>query len=342
VNLLKNKLQRTAAVLGGALLGLGGVVAIAAPASAHAPSVDGSTDCIRDKSWTVDWSVGNDYQLDAKVDLTKTKVEVKSGHGEWKKVDGGLTGALADAATVVKPNTDRKPDEQVHGATTISTESVTDVRLSVVLVWTDGYTNDGEHRNGDPQTKTVHKPETCPTDNPSTPENPTPSSSAPSSPSTTTPSSPTPSETTPEIPIPTPSTSDEPVEPKEILEFTCDTLVIGLDNPVGGTTFTLKFKTSKGEERTTVIKPGEKKTETFSATEGFSLRVTVEVTIDGETYSDFTDIEYEKPADCEGSGGGLPVTGAAAGGIAGGAAGLLAIGAVLFVMARRRKVRFTA
>jgi hypothetical protein len=42
------------------------------------------------------------------------------------------------------------------------------------------------------------------------------------------------------------------------------------------------------------------------------------------------------------SGGGLPVTGAAAGSIAGGAALLLAIGGVLFVMARRRKVKFTA
>jgi hypothetical protein len=42
------------------------------------------------------------------------------------------------------------------------------------------------------------------------------------------------------------------------------------------------------------------------------------------------------------SGGGLPVTGAAAGGIAGGAAVLLVAGGVLFVMARRRKVKFTA
>jgi hypothetical protein len=47
----------------------------------------------------------------------------------------------------------------------------------------------------------------------------------------------------------------------------------------------------------------------------------------------------QNPAD---GGSGLPVTGAAAGGIAGGAAVLLAVGAVLFVMARRRKVKFTA
>jgi LPXTG-motif cell wall-anchored protein len=43
-----------------------------------------------------------------------------------------------------------------------------------------------------------------------------------------------------------------------------------------------------------------------------------------------------------GSGGGLPVTGAAAGTIAGVAALLLTAGMVLFAMSRRRKVKFTA
>jgi membrane anchored protein len=46
--------------------------------------------------------------------------------------------------------------------------------------------------------------------------------------------------------------------------------------------------------------------------------------------------------DATGSGGGLPVTGAAAGTIAGCAALLLIVGAVLFAMSRRRKVKFTA
>jgi hypothetical protein len=46
--------------------------------------------------------------------------------------------------------------------------------------------------------------------------------------------------------------------------------------------------------------------------------------------------------DTNGSGGGLPVTGAAAGTIAGCAALLLIVGAVLFAMSRRRKVKFTA
>jgi LPXTG-motif cell wall-anchored protein len=46
--------------------------------------------------------------------------------------------------------------------------------------------------------------------------------------------------------------------------------------------------------------------------------------------------------DSTGSGGGLPVTGAAAGTIAAAAALLLAVGAVLFAVSRRRKVKFTA
>jgi len=334
VNLLKNKLQRTAAVFGGALLGLGGVVAIAAPASAHAPSVNGSTDCIRDNSWTVDWAVGNDYGLDAHVDLEHTVVRVKhSGSGSWDTLKDGLSGALASADTVVAPFTSEKSAaEQVHGATIISDDTVTDVELEVVLVWTDSYTNIER-----PQRKSVEKPEKCE----QTPENPVPTTTSPSSPETTSPS-PTPTETTPDLPVPTPSTTDEPGDFTPIVEFDCTTLTIGMDNPADGLTWTMKFKTSKGEERTTVIKPGEKKTETFSATEGFSVRVTLEVTVDGEDYSDFVDIDYVQPDGCSGEGGGLPVTGAAAGGIAGGAAVLLAIGAVLFVMARRRKVRFTA
>jgi LPXTG-motif cell wall-anchored protein len=98
---------------------------------------------------------------------------------------------------------------------------------------------------------------------------------------------------------------------------------------------------SKGEKRTLTVKPGEKKSEKFSATPGFTLTITAEGVEGSET------IEYERPEDCDSSGGGagepeLPLTGAAAGGIAGGAALLLAAGAFLFVMARRRKVKFTA
>jgi LPXTG-motif cell wall-anchored protein len=130
-----------------------------------------------------------------------------------------------------------------------------------------------------------------------------------------------------------------PGEPTPILEQDCTTITIGLDNPANGKEITLKFKTSKGETRTTVIKAGQKKTEKFSAVPGFTVTVTAEGLDDGtET------IAYQKPADCDdsGSGGGLPVTGAAAGSIAGGAILLLAVGGALFFLSRRRKVKFTA
>jgi LPXTG-motif cell wall-anchored protein len=144
----------------------------------------------------------------------------------------------------------------------------------------------------------------------------------------------------PQPSTPPTTTPPAPGEPTPILEEDCTTITIGLDNPADGKTITLDFKTSKGETRTTVIKPGEKKTEKFSAVPGF----TVTVTPTGFEGHGAETIAYEKPADCDtaGSGGGLPVTGAAAGTIAGGAGLLLAIGAVLFVVSRRRKVKFTA
>lgn len=160
----------------------------------------------------------------------------------------------------------------------------------------------------------------------------TTASTPPSTPASTPPSTP------PAIP------SDLPGEPEPIYEADCDTLTIGLDNPVDGVKFTLKFKTSKGEQRTLVIKPGEKKSETFSATEGFEVDVTFTATVEGKDYSETTTVGYVQPDDCDssGDGGGLPLTGAAAGSIAGGAGALLAVGAGLFFMARRRKVKFTA
>ena len=108
--------------------------------------------------------------------------------------------------------------------------------------------------------------------------------------------------------------------------------------------FKLHLKTSKGEVRDLVVKPGEKKVETFSATPGFKVELTWEATVGKKTYSGTETLKYELPEGCDsqGEGGGLPLTGAAAGSIAGGAGVLLAVGAGLFFMARRRKVKFTA
>jgi hypothetical protein len=120
----------------------------------------------------------------------------------------------------------------------------------------------------------------------------------------------------------------------------CDSITIGLDNPAAGVSYKLHFTPSTGAERDLSIAPGEKKSETFDATTGFSVKVTVTATIGDQSYSETETIDYEKPSSC--SGGGLALTGAASSSIAGGAVVVLAAGWAVFYLARRRKVKFTA
>jgi hypothetical protein len=355
VNLLKTPLRRTTALVAGSFLGLAGAVALAAPASAHYPSASGSSPCVSNEGeWTVDWSIGNDYGQDA----TVSSITAKDSAG--KALD--INGEIVAPGKIVPPYSDKNGAAQIHGSSVVKGADAASIR--VVLLWTDGYTNDGQNRHAEPLKVTVNKPtEKCVTESPTptpsqTTSSPTPTPSETTSSPTPTPSettsptpsdtpttspTPTPTESTPTLPVPTPSTSDEPAEFTPIVEMDCTTITIGMDNPTDGIAWGMHFKTTKGEERDITIKPGEKKTEKFSATPGFKVTVTLTVTVDGQTYSDFTTIAYEKPDNCDnGEGGGLPVTGAAAGGIAGGAAVLLAVGAGLFFMARRRKVNFTA
>ena len=345
MNLLKTPLRRVTAVAAGSILGLAGAAAfVAAPASAHFPSVSGSSACATDGTWNIDWKFGNDFRTDAKV----AKIEIAPGD---VKVEGDI---VADG-TIIPANSSDHADKQVTGQSkgiALSTDSVT---VSVYLYWMkDGYTN------FKPAVATVNKPAECvkPTDSPSptpTTESPSPTPSDTVSPSTTpsdttspstTPSdttspSTTPSETT--SPTPTPSTTTTvppaiPGEPTPIVEMDCTSISLGLDNPANGVPITLTFKTSKGESRTTTWQPGDKKVEKFSAKPGFTITISSPGVTETET------VAYEQPDNCDnnGGGGGLPVTGAAAGGIAGGAALLLAAGGFLFFMARRRKVKFTA
>lgn len=141
----------------------------------------------------------------------------------------------------------------------------------------------------------------------------------------------------------TPEPADDcvkPGEPTGAFKSTCDELIFEIDNPEDGKTVTATFTPNKGEPQTLTVEPGMSGTVSFPAEEGLT------VTPSGEGIENPEPIAWEKPEDCTpGAGGGdpgLPVTGAAAGGIAAGAAVLLAIGGGLFVMARRRKLRFTA
>jgi hypothetical protein len=134
-------------------------------------------------------------------------------------------------------------------------------------------------------------------------------------------------------------------------EVSCDSILFGIDNSKGDEDITLALTPNKGKAVTLVAKPGETKTTEIKGQKG----LVVKASINGEAQKP-VNFDKEKPADCDtpstptptptestpGEGGGLPVTGPVAGSIAGGAAVLLIAGAVLFFLARRRKVKFTA
>ncbi|PYC75262.1 cell wall anchor protein [Micromonospora arborensis] len=141
----------------------------------------------------------------------------------------------------------------------------------------------------------------------------------------------------------TPEDCVKPGEPQAGFESTCDKLVFGFANPEDGKAFEVTLTPNKGEAQKRTVEPGKTVIVEFPASEGLT------VTPAAEGLDDTSPIAWEKPADCNaGQGGGdkdepaLPLTGAATGGIIAGAVVLLAAGAGLFVMARRRRVRFTA
>jgi hypothetical protein len=127
--------------------------------------------------------------------------------------------------------------------------------------------------------------------------------------------------------------------PTIIIENDCETVAITVENPEGVTPATAKI-TYGDKTETVTVAPGKSEKVSFSI--GDAEYATV----------DFPGLDVEPikatlgDADCDsGSGGGgpsLPVTGPVAGGIAGGAALLLIAGGVLFFLARRRKITFTA
>jgi hypothetical protein len=291
VNLLKSRFRRTTAIVAGAVLGLGGALALVSPASAHTGELTSKSDCT-DTGWKTTWSLKT-WATNGKDGVFSQVTEKGTGSALKVFVEGGkVTG---DGTFT---------DEQTFGKDVASAE------LKFHITWQDG--NNTYHKDVYADAKPEKQ---C--------DYPTP----------------TPTPTVKPTPTPT-ATTTAPGEPTPILEEDCTTITIGASNPAEGKEISLKFETSKGETRTTVIKPGETKTEKFSAVPGF----TVKVTPTGIPGAKAETVAYEKPDNCDtsGSGGGLPVTGAAAGTIAGGAALLLAIGAVMFVVSRRRKVKFTA
>ena len=328
---LKSPLRRTAAVAAGALVGLVGVVALAGPASAHHPILNPSSPCVNaDGTWQVTWTVGNSEEIPGVLtEVTKTPENSQ------------LTGIGAQSALLPRDQT------ELEGVQTLAAGDEY-ANIKVTAEWHRG---DQIHVQSATLENPIKKPtEKCkPTTNPS----PTPSASTPSDePSTPASEEPsTPASDEPSSPSsPEPSSPSAPptkiTEPEFVYDEDCDSVTVGITVPKDWDKgdITVKFTTSEGDSKTIVGKVGETTTVKFKAVDGMKIVAAPQ----GEGYEDEgATITYEQPADCDSAGGGagdepsLPLTGAAAGSIAGGAALLLAVGAGLFFMARRRKVKFT-
>ncbi|MEV0808579.1 cell wall anchor protein [Micromonospora sp. NPDC050200] len=310
------KFRRVAAIAAGTLIGLAGIASVAGPAMAHHPEPSGTYCAAPDGKITVNWTVGN-----SETDLEGTITKLVS------TVPGDFTGALALNATLPK-----KGDGPLTGTQARTfTGALPELKLTVEARWERGDRIITEERTvtaqpaGDCALAESPSPSA-----PTTSPEPTRSPEAAASPSTSGSPSATPSS-------PSATTPSGPEEPVFRLEETCDEMTFIVENPAKGIPFTATFTTEKGVTKKFESTPGRTSSVTFDAYQGLKVTVSYDVVEGSET------IEYNQPRNCDkGEGGGLPVTGAATGGIAAGAVVLLAAGAILFVVARRRRVRFTA
>jgi LPXTG-motif cell wall-anchored protein len=146
-------------------------------------------------------------------------------------------------------------------------------------------------------------------------------------------------------PPPSPSPSPEPEE-KGVAEaeFDCEVFSLVLNNNFSEDV-TLSVVPSVGEAVDVTVPAGESSEPIeFPASAGLTVDVQDEEGASVLEEGAFEIDADEFTANCEddGQGGDLPVTGASTGLIAGGAVALLVLGAGLFLVARRRRIRFTA
>ncbi|MFG1672766.1 cell wall anchor protein [Micromonospora sp. NPDC049282] len=308
-------LRRAAVLTAGALIGLAGVATVAGPAAAHHPEPSGSYCATKDGKVTVNWSV-----ISSERDISGRITKLES------TVPGDITGGLAVGAELKKQS-----EGPLTGTQTYTfTGAIPELKLTVGAHWERGrQSHDGERTVVAQPTRDCEVEES---------PSPSPTSLSPSPSVTPEPTespepTPTPSASTPPSPSATPSA---PAEPIFKLDQDCDSMTFTVENPAKGVPFTATLTTEKGVTKKLVSEPGKTSSVEFDAYQGLKVTVKYDVVEDAET------IPYTQPEDCSGQGGGLPVTGPAAGAIAGGAVLLLAAGAVLYVVARRRRISFTA
>lgn len=376
MNRLHALFRRVSVVAAGALLGLTGVALVASPASAHHSVVKATADCDTDTGeWVVTWTIDSvappgvdNYKLvkvvaktyvgDKAADVTIPGIAVTNGKNYPHSVNTPLTAEQRLDNTVTKARlavrakwengkverglpektvelggtcdqkppapTSPKPTASVvsdcEGVVTVTLNNAADATAKAKFLVTDadGSTQKANVKPGEstsvqvPAEKaTTIKVQVKGIDEPLFDGKPAPADNC-----------------------------VEPGEPTGTYQSTCDELIFEVNNPADGEIVTTTFTPNMGEPQTLTVEPGQSGTVSFPGEEGLT------VTPSGDGLEDPEPIAWTKPEDCApGSGGGepgLPLTGAAAGGIAAGAMVLLAVGGGLFVMARRRKLRFTA
>lgn len=349
----RSKLRRSIAVVGAAVVGLFAAVAVSSPASAHHPTVTGEAVCTSEGTWIVKWLVGNSETdipgtvtalevtpAGTKVagvavgtevapggkalgvhvvpgDQTKAELTVSMHwvRGE-KDIDATRSGTVEFGGSCTKPkaNPDAKFASNCTGVTvTLINGADATKPAEFVVTGENGFKVEKTVAEGEEQ---VFVP------------------AADAGKITVTESG---------EPVGKPYSWERPedcAQPTLAFASTCDELIFEVTNPKDGAPITVTFTPSTGDAQTITVAPGEVKTVTFPGSEGLTVTPSSEG-VEGEPFA------WEPEESCGGAGGGgdepeLPVTGVAAGGIAGGALVLLSLGAVLFFMARRRRMRFTA
>ncbi|WP_199509303.1 LPXTG cell wall anchor domain-containing protein [Nucisporomicrobium flavum] len=308
---LRIPFHRTATVAVAALIGLAGAVASASPASAHTGELTATSECTATE-WKASWTLTTAATGGHDGVLSNVVVEVDYPVPPPGRNYSPRLSRLTDGATVTG-------DTTVGDELTLSSAAA-GATLSLTVTWTVG---------DDTHTTTLHAradaPTTC-----TWPPTPEPSRYSASS--------------------------------------TCTTMTFSLVNPASNNqVVALRLTPSEGAERVVVAEPGETRNETFPAKAGFTIDVTSAGGPQPPGGARPQRLAYEQPENCStgdggaaggstgggaGTGGGaatggadeggLPVTGAAAGTVAGIAAALLLIGGLLFAVARRRRTKFTA
>jgi LPXTG-motif cell wall-anchored protein len=333
VKLFKSPSRRTGTVVAGAALGLVGVLSTAMPALACHPVSDGSSSCVDTEShtWTVTWNVRTDADY---------------GDGTVTNVDWGSKDSK-DSETVTKDHTKSfdgiKVGDAINFNNPIHATQVLDDSTSYATLFVEGQwpghfggrwltVEKSDKACDKPTTPTTAPTTTAPTTAPTT----TAPTTAPTTTAPTTAPTTVPPATTKPVPTKSPTKTPAKAEPQFVYDTTCDTLTVGIEVPADWKeSITVTFKPSVGDSQTVTAKPGETKTVDFDASKG------LKVTATPKGYEDeAATITYKAPADCDDDE--LALTGTNTTAIAGGAAVVLIAGAGLFLMARRRKIRFTA